>query len=828
MAARLNWTAASKTGATVTGYTVRKNGVVLAALGNVLTYRDNSPSNAVPYTVTATFSDSTTTVSEARAYAAPPDLTGMPEFGVSPGYTILDYTSAQQDFELDKTVDVSNGQPCFIRLDSTASNQTQMDALMAKIATRPSLVPLIILYGSATPGTSLGTFAGDQATKWGAACSYYEIVNEPDMHLWDPEPYADFLKAASQQIKAARPTAKVIAGALFHGQETTGTIVNSRTPDKFATALAQRAAGHFDLFSMHLYNDPYTRASWNIWDRTFPTINGQATWYSQTRSGGNWTGDVTVRSILNANGLSHIPIISTENGGTVRDNTEAEIATFVSRTFDVVDSGLLGSQLVYCMRNLSFPDQAQFGMLRPDGTERPAYTTFKNRSGGGVAAGPTLTALRGTPVYSTTTPKFGTHSLLGDGTACLTASAGAVDAFATAGVGTIEFWLRTTNSTVLRIALGHSGPGDWWIGLDGGRIAGTAVTAASNPVISDGVWHHVAYVFNGGNCTVYIDGVSTQVVSSATFNVSGGDLTVGGWGNNGAQLRLGRQHRRGALLHRPAIHGELHPALRGVHVRRQHHGALPPRRQRRGELMPGSLTALRGTATYSSSTPKFGTHAFTGDGTVALTTPGAGIDDFVVSGSGTIECWVRTTHSASLRIILGHSGPGDWWFGLDGGRLTGTGWNTASSPVISDGAWHHIAIDFNAGTKTSYIDGVQIQTGITNAYVIGGQFCVSGWGANGSSWDWIGDIDEVRVSSTRRYTAAFTPPSAPFSGDASTTALYHLDGNGAPDTGDTTAPTVPGNLRTTAVGATTVDLAWDASTDVVGVVRYDVTISGPV
>ncbi|GAA4209423.1 hypothetical protein GCM10022252_75950 [Streptosporangium oxazolinicum] len=39
---------------------------------------------------------------------------------------------------------------------------------------------------------------------------------------------------------------------------------------------------------------------------------------------------------------------------------------------------------------------------------------------------------------------------------------------------------------------------------------------------------------------------------------------------------------------------------------------------------------------------------------------------------------------------------------------------------------------------------------------------------------------------------------------------------------DATAPTVPGNLRTTAVTGTTIDVAWDASTDAVGVTGYGI------
>lgn len=40
---------------------------------------------------------------------------------------------------------------------------------------------------------------------------------------------------------------------------------------------------------------------------------------------------------------------------------------------------------------------------------------------------------------------------------------------------------------------------------------------------------------------------------------------------------------------------------------------------------------------------------------------------------------------------------------------------------------------------------------------------------------WLGQIDEVRLSSVARYTAAYTPATAPFASDASTIGLWHLD-----------------------------------------------------
>lgn len=45
--------------------------------------------------------------------------------------------------------------------------------------------------------------------------------------------------------------------------------------------------------------------------------------------------------------------------------------------------------------------------------------------------------------------------------------------------------------------------------------------------------------------------------------------------------------------------------------------------------------------------------------------------------------------------------------------------------------------------------------------------------------------------------------------------------------GDVTAPTVPTGLQTTAVGSTTADLGWTASTDAVGVTGYELMVVGP-
>jgi len=368
----LRWTAASQPGVAVQSYKPRRGGQVLATLGpGVLSYAD--PGMSGTYDVLVTFADGSTVTSAPKVYANPGAAPGaMPKQGISTGYTILNRTSAGMDEELDNVVEVANGKPCFVRLDSVnaTSEQNKLDVLMPKVLAR-GLTPLLILWGSVNAPLTPGTFAADQVAKWGTACNHYEVCNEPDLHLWTPNAYADFVAAVGPQVHAT-PGKRVIAGALWKGDNRTPVV----PPQEFATALATRAAGHFDYLSGHLYDNPYSRGTWNIWDMFFPAINGVTSSYPTNN----------VRTILDSAGLANVGIMSTENGGkynvdfapsSAGQYTESQVADFVSRAFDLVAAGLLATHLVYAMRNDSV---AGFGMLRSDLTQRPAYTVFRDRA----------------------------------------------------------------------------------------------------------------------------------------------------------------------------------------------------------------------------------------------------------------------------------------------------------------------------------------------------------------------------------------------------------------------------------------------------------------
>jgi len=148
-------------------------------------------------------------------------------------------------------------------------------------------------------------------------------------------------------------------------------------------------------------------------------------------------------------------------------------------------------------------------------------------------------------------------------------------------------------------------------------------------------------------------------------------------------------------------------------------------------------------------------------------------------------------------------------FGVSG-DATGD-FTICSTTDVLDGAWHHVAVQRRRsdGLMSLYVDGVReaIADGPDGdvSYPddgIPGSFCgPSGTdpcddsdpflviGAEkhdaGSAYpSYAGRIDELRISSTLRYTTpTFTPPSAPFATDADTAALYHFDGPAGPCTG---------------------------------------------
>jgi glucose/arabinose dehydrogenase/PKD repeat protein len=182
----------------------------------------------------------------------------------------------------------------------------------------------------------------------------------------------------------------------------------------------------------------------------------------------------------------------------------------------------------------------------------------------------------------------------------------------------------------------------------------------------------------------------------------------------------------------------------------------------------------------------------------------------------TLEAWVRPatlgTTSKSWRTVLFKERTGGMTYALyannGGARPVGQVFNNAQRTSVGPAqlplnTWTHLATTYDGAALKLFVNGGQVAslattgsiTASTGALKIGGNAI---WG------EWFdGLIDEVRI-----YNRALAE------------SEIQSDMN-APVTVDTAAPSAPTNLRVVGSTENSVSLAWDASTDDVGVARYD-------
>jgi hypothetical protein len=126
-----------------------------------------------------------------------------------------------------------------------------------------------------------------------------------------------------------------------------------------------------------------------------------------------------------------------------------------------------------------------------------------------------------------------------------------------------------------------------------------------------------------------------------------------------------------------------------------------------------------------------------------------------------------------------------------GVSVGGSGTTLCGNTVVADNTWHHIAVTRSGGTLQIYVDGtldastnsgpsgnVSYNDGRSTAWPNSDPYLVIGAEKHdaGSGFpSYNGYFDELRISNIRRYTSNFTRPSAPFTPDGNTMALYHFD-----------------------------------------------------
>ena len=169
-------------------------------------------------------------------------------------------------------------------------------------------------------------------------------------------------------------------------------------------------------------------------------------------------------------------------------------------------------------------------------------------------------------------------------------------------------------------------------------------------------------------------------------------------------------------------------------------------------------------------------------------------NDLDLGADYTIEAWVYVKDAVhgnerifrsqgwQMYVVSGTgSGGADANIRVDGTFLTAGGSITLTVPTEE---WHHIAIQGNsAGWTNNYLDGAPDDNG--GASNITGTLNLRIGSYSLASTDFIGCIDEVRISNGNRYSRwgfSVDKNTLPFTNDANTVLLYHFNDNATPPT----------------------------------------------
>ncbi len=333
------------------------------------------------------------------------------KFGVSFGDALVDLTATEIGKRLDDLVLLGLG---WIRFDmawndvqpdnSTSYNWSNLDRIVAAADTRHIKMLPVLTYtprwarisgcsssnnGKCAPADPalFATFVQVAVKRYATrGISTWEIWNEPNLEaFWKPAPnpveYATLLKATYGAIKSQEPNAIVVTGGMGPAATKNGDIA----PLEFLAELYHDGAGgYFDAVGFHPYSYPAMPSyvqSWNAWSqmsdtnpslRSIMTMNGDAgkqIWL--TEYGAPTGGPGSIETSSNDRSFTGDPRYVTEG-------LQAEMLTDAVKLTERYSWA--GPLFWYSYQDLGTSNNTAenfFGLIRFDGSLKPAYNTLK-------------------------------------------------------------------------------------------------------------------------------------------------------------------------------------------------------------------------------------------------------------------------------------------------------------------------------------------------------------------------------------------------------------------------------------------------------------------
>jgi hypothetical protein len=157
----------------------------------------------------------------------------------------------------------------------------------------------------------------------------------------------------------------------------------------------------------------------------------------------------------------------------------------------------------------------------------------------------------------------------------------------------------------------------------------------------------------------------------------------------------------------------------------------------------------------------------------------------------TVEAWIKPGATTTEMHVVSHHAGGDssgWLLRVASGRVEIVVYGTAvlvdesfsaagQGAYVVPGKWAFVAGTLKGGTLRVYYDGV-LRDSQNLGFLFGrnaynGDVVIGRAAGGGKAFAYDGQIDDLRLSSTARYTGSTAPrPTAPLAADASTVALY--------------------------------------------------------
>jgi hypothetical protein len=413
----------------------------------------------------------------------------------------------------------------------------------------------------------------------------------------------------------------------------------------------------------------------------------------------------------------------------------------------------------------------------------------------------------GNAQIDTAQSQFGGAAALFDGNGdYLTSAAGAVE-FGSGDL-TIEGWIRLNGNQNTRHIMGVGTAGNPGrsasIFLGGTQKveayfsnSGSGLTAYNlgNTVVTANTWHHIAMVRSGTSVQIYLNGVADGVgqVGSATGSAFAGQpIYIGsdniyhfsGWLD---EMRFSNIARYTANF-TPSTTPFVNDANTLLLIHANGTDGQTFFEDDNGIRAQQSVIAI-GNAQISTAQSQFGGSSALFDGSGDYLEVAYSSSLGINSGNFTVEFWYRHPQTGIDGTFGDHiigqasvgGNTGGWVVRAFANKLTWVwdnigGYDVATFDPAAN-TWYHVAFVRSGTGMTCYVNGTSYAvTGFANNTNVSTNPIRIGKIYIGQNDDFLGNIDEVRISNTARYTSGFTSPTEPFVNDANTVLLLHMDG----------------------------------------------------